>query len=175
MLLIWTEGKNSFRGTTQIWVVTRHQKGYSALVSHFAVKRGHFAGKLAQSHQNVGCFLGVSVQHSYVNLIDVQLLMSLTYISQWYFSPLTLQEKQITREPIPNIIWFIFTASIQLVNLIFRHSFLANKHRFYYKSCAASKRHSQDARECACVSISGSFRLFASWSKILRTKKILAA
>ena len=40
------------RGTTQIWVVTRHQYGISALVP-----RASFGGKPVVTSPNVGCFI----------------------------------------------------------------------------------------------------------------------
>ena len=44
------------RSTTQIWVVTRHQYGISALVSQTS-----FGGETNGSVANVGCFLRLSL------------------------------------------------------------------------------------------------------------------
>ena len=45
------------RNTTQIWVVTRHQYGISALVS-----RTSFGGEISGRSPNVGCFLKLEIK-----------------------------------------------------------------------------------------------------------------
>ena len=55
------------RSSTQIWVVTHHQYGISALV----FLRRHFAGKLLEVLHNVSCFPQLDQHGIYHNIISL--------------------------------------------------------------------------------------------------------
>ena len=76
------------RSTTRIWVVTRHQYGISALVSHTS-----FGGKPVVASPNVCCFLGYLISRSLKVLSESQkidfstkrLQMAFVELHDWWF------------------------------------------------------------------------------------------